>query len=242
MTTRKQPQNPHTLSIDIGGTGIKTLIIDNKGNALSERQRELTPKPTKPKVVMAVVKKMIDAQQSFHRVSVGFPGVVKQGVVKTAPNLGTKDWAGFELEQAIADYTKKPVRTMNDAELQGYGVIKGKGVEIVLTLGTGLGTALYVNGHVMPNLELAHHPLRRGKTYEQLVGDKALARKGKKKWRKEVNHIIEILALIFNYDILHIGGGNAAKLKGPFPENVDLFENVEGLAGGIGLWQDDHYL
>lgn len=240
MTKKKPTPVLHTLAIDIGGTGIKMLVIDSEGKALSERRRELTPKPSKPKAVMAVIEKMIDAQESFHRVSVGFPGVVKQGVVKTAPNLGTKDWAGFELVSAIADYTKKPVRLINDAELQGYGVIEGKGVEIVLTFGTGLGTALYVNGHVMPNLELAHHPLRSGKTYEQLVSDETLSRVGKKKWRKDVNLIIETLGLIFNYDILHIGGGNAAKLKGPFPDSVQLFENVEGLAGGIGLWRDDH--
>ena len=240
MTARKPTPTLHTLAIDIGGTGIKMLVIGSEGTALTERQRELTPKPPTPQAVMAVIREMIDAQEPFHRVSVGFPGVVKQGVVKTAPNLGTEDWAGFELVNAIADYTKKSVRLINDAELQGYGVITGKGVEIVLTLGTGLGTALYVNGHVLPNLELAHHPLRNSKTYEKLVSDKALSRVGKKKWRKEVGLIIETLRLIFNFDILHIGGGNATKLKGPFPSDVRLFDNVEGLAGGIGLWQDDH--
>jgi polyphosphate glucokinase len=92
----------------------------------------------------------------------------------------------------------------------------------------------------VPNLELAHHPLRKGKTYEQLVSDAELRRVGKKKWRKRVELVLTTLEPIFNYDKLHLGGGNTKKLKGPFAENVRLFENVEGLAGGIRLWQDDH--
>lgn len=249
MTARKTPTKKipqkreaalRTLTIDIGGTGIKMMPVDSQGQALAERQRQLTPKRPKPQAVLEVIQQMIDQQQPFDRVSVGFPGVVKQGVVKTAPNLGTKQWAGFELMAAIAGYTKKPVRVLNDAELQGYGVIEGKGVEIVLTLGTGLGTALYVNGDLMPNFEMAHHPLKGGKTYEQLVGARALARVGKKKWRQGVALVIATLEPIFNYDILHIGGGNAGKLKGPFAANVQLFENVEGLAGGVKLWQDTH--
>ena len=124
--------------------------------------------------------------------------------------------------------------------LQGYGVIDGKGVELVLTLGTGLGTALYVNGHLMPNLELGHHPLQAGKTYEQLVSNAELKKLGKKKWRTRVDLVIETLEPIFNYDTLHIGGGNARKLKEPLPDNVRLFDNVEALAGGVRLWRDEH--
>lgn len=242
MTVTAQRPEPasRTLTIDIGGTGIKLLPIDDEGKALADRHRELTPKPAKPEAVLDLIKTMIAAQEPFERVSVGFPGVVMHGVVKTAPNLGTKEWRGFDLRAAIADIVNKPVRVLNDAELQGYGVIDGKGVEIVLTLGTGLGTALYVNGHLMPNLELGHHPLRKKKTYEQLVSDAELKRVGKKKWRKRVQLVIDTLEPIFNYDKLHIGGGNAKKLKGPFPDNVRLFDNVEGLAGGIRLWHDDH--
>ena len=229
-----------TLVIDIGGTGIKLLPVDDDGNELAERHRELTPKPSTREAVLAVIKEMVSKQEPFDRVSVGFPGVVKRGVVKTAPNLGSKAWRGFDLASAIAEFADKPVRVLNDAELQGYGVIQGKGVEIVLTLGTGLGTGLYVNGHLMPNLELAHHPLRKGRTYEQLVSDAELKRVGKQKWRKRVALVIATLEPIFNYDKLHIGGGNARKLKGPLPDSVRLFDNVEGLAGGIRLWQDDH--
>ena len=227
-----------TLTIDIGGTGIKLLPIDNEGQALAERHRELTPKPSDPDGVLALIGEMIKAQQPFDRVSVGFPGVVVRGVVRTAPNLGTEAWRGFDLRGAIAKLSGKPTRVANDAELQGYGVIEGKGVELVLTLGTGLGTGLYVNGHLVPNLELAHHPLVKGKTYEDLVRDSERKRVGKKKWRKRVELVFETLEPIFNYDILHVGGGNAKHLKEPLPENVRLFTNVSGMTGGIRLWDD----
>lgn len=228
-----------TLTIDIGGTGIKLLPINDDGEALADRHRELTPKPSTPDAVIALIATMAGAQEPYDRVSVGFPGVVQHGVVKTAPNLGTEAWKGFNLALAITEVCGKPARVLNDAELQGYGVIEGKGVEIVLTLGTGLGSGLYVNGHLVPNLELGHHPLKKGKSYEDLVSDAELDRVGKKKWRKRVQLIIDTLERIFNYDTLHIGGGNAKKLKGPFPSNVHLFENVDGLAGGVRPWQDD---
>ena len=228
-----------TLTIDIGGTGIKLLPIDDAGRALALRHRELTPKPSTPDAVMAVIREMVAAQEPFDRVSAGFPGVVRHGVIDTAPNLGTPQWKGFDLQNALTEVCGKPTRVLNDAELQGYGVINAKGVELVLTLGTGLGAGLYINGHLVPNLELGHHPLRNGKTYEELVSDAELERIGKKEWRKRVAFVIETLDRIFNYDSLHIGGGNAKKLKGPFPDNVCLFQNVDGLAGGVRPWQID---
>jgi polyphosphate glucokinase len=179
---------------------------------------------------------MVGRHPVFQRASVGFPGVVKSGVVHTAPNLGTDLWAGHALEKAVSRITHVPVRAINDAELQGYGVITGVGVEMVLTLGTGLGTALYVDGRLVPNLELGHHPLRRDATYEDVVNGRALRRIGKKRWRRRVDFVIDTLARIFNYDRLHIGGGNARHLAGTLPEHVRVFEGAEGLAGGIRLW------
>jgi len=227
-----------TLTIDIGGTGVKMLLIDAQGRAFSERSRELTPKPSTPEAVIAVIRRMLDAQGPYDRVSVGFPGVVR-GVVRTAPNLGTRKWKNFDLQGAIQQATGKPTRAINDADLQGYGVITGSGVELVLTLGTGLGSGLYVNGQLVPNLELAHHPFRSGKTYEDLVSNKELQKIGKKKWVKRVLEMIEQLDPIFNYDALHLGGGNARHLKGALPPRVRIFENVEGLAGGVRLWRDE---
>ena len=227
-----------TLTIDIGGTGIKTLLLDVAGQPIGERVRELTPKPSTPANVLAVIERMIATKKPFDRVSVGFPGVVVRGVVRTANNLGTKQWRDYDLQTAIAAMTSKPTRVINDADLLGYGVIEGKGVELVLTFGTGLGSALYVDGHLFPNLELAHHPTLKGKTYEELTSDKQLKRIGKRAWRKRVAKILEVLEPVFNYDVLHSGGGNAAALKPPLPSRVRIFGAVAGMTGGIRLWAD----
>lgn len=227
-----------TLTIDIGGTGLKMLPVDAAGQPLADRHRELTPKPATPDAVLETLKEMIRSQEPFDRVSVGFPGVVMHGIVKTAPNLGTEDWSGFDLATALATATGKPTRVINDAELQGYGVIEARGVEMVLTLGTGLGSALYIDGHLVPNLELGHHPLKADKSYEELVGEAALDEIGKKRWRKRVEYVLVTIQRIFNCDLIHIGGGNAKKLKPPLPDNVRLFQNVHGLRGGVRLWSE----
>lgn len=227
-----------TLTIDIGGTGLKMIRLDARGEAVGERQRELTPDPRTPKDVLRVLEAMIARQEPFDRVSVGFPGVVAHGVVKTAPNLGTKDWAGFDLGAAITSLTDRPTRVVNDAELQGFGVIEGKGVEMVLTLGTGLGSALYTDGHLVANLELGHHPLRKGKTYEEHVSDAELERIGKKKWRKRVKRVVDTIQPIFNPDRIYVGGGNARKLGDTLPPGVVRFDNVTGMEGGVALWGD----
>lgn len=230
---------PITLTIDIGGTGTKTVRLDAKGNAIDERHRELTPSPATPNAVLAVIAQMLAKEGPFDRVSVGFPGVVKRGVVHTAPNLGTDAWADFDLQAALAAVTGKPTRVMNDAELQGFGVIEGRGVEIVLTFGTGLGTALYVDGRLVPNLELGHHTLYKDKSYEDLVRNDELQRIGKKKWRKRVDLVLKTLLPIFNYDKLYIGGGNTKKIQDPLPKNVERFVNVQGMQGGAALWANE---
>lgn len=227
-----------TLTIDIGGTGIKMIPTDVAGRPLAERARELTPSPAAPAAVMAVVEGMLSAQAPYDRVSVGFPGVVVRGKVLTAPNLGTEHWSGFDLQGAIRTLTGKPTRVLNDADLQGYGVIHGKGVELVLTLGTGLGTALYVNGHLVPNLELGHHPFQKGATYEDRVSNAERQRIGNKRWLERVAEVFAQLEPIFNYDRLFVGGGNAKRLD-ELPAKVHFFENVEGLAGGVRLWEDE---
>jgi polyphosphate glucokinase len=227
-----------TLAIDVGGTGIKMLVLDAAGEPINERARELTPKPATPKAVLAVIAKMITAQPRFDRVSVGFPGVVIGGVVHTAPNLHDKAWRGQAFQRELEALTGAPVRVINDADLQGYGVIDRKGVELVLTLGTGLGSALFVNGHLVSNLELGHHPFEKGKTYEERVSDAVMKRIGKKEWNKRVKAALDQLQPIFNPDKLHIGGGNATHLKFKLPPNVQLFTNVDGMTGGTRLWDD----
>src|SRR5438094_3299061 len=176
-----------TLAVDIGGTGLKLALLDEKGQMVGKRVRTPTPpKPVSPKLLIEKLAECAAQVPKFDRVSVGFPGAVRRGQILTAPNLGTEVWAGFDLQSALADLWKKPVRVMNDADVQGFGAIKGNGVEMVLTLGTGFGTAIFDNGRIMPHLELAHHPIRGNKTYDEYVGNAALHRTGRSKWNKRV--------------------------------------------------------
>lgn len=225
-----------TLAIDIGGTGLKMLRIDSKGKALGERMKELTPRPATPKSVMKCLKSMFGKIDKFDRVSVGFPGVVQKGIVRTAPNLD-EGWKDFDLEKALAKLLKKPVRVANDADIQGYGLVSGKGVEMVITLGTGMGSALFVDGLLVPNLELGHHPFRGKKTYEDLLSKKAFEKKGSKKWNTHVQEAISLMRRIFNFDRLYIGGGNAEKIHFKPSSDVILAHNIAGLLGGLKLWQ-----
>ena len=226
-----------TLCIDIGGTGIKMLTLDEHHDGASERQRERTPHPARPEAVLRVIGEMATAAPPFDRVSVGFPGVVVRGVVHTAPNLGTKWWRDFELAKVVTELLDKPVLVINDADLQGYGVIQSRGVEMVLTLGTGLGAALFTEGQLVPNLELGHHPFKKNKTYEQRISDTERKRVGNKRWRRRVREMVDQLEPIFNFDRLYIGGGNARLLRDSLGSKVTLFDNAEALKGGSRPWQ-----
>jgi predicted TIM-barrel fold metal-dependent hydrolase len=229
-----------TLAVDIGGTGIKFAALDDSGRIVREPARVPTPpKPVAPEQVVHIVEETSAKLGEFDRVSVGFPGMVRGGKVLTAPNLGTELWANFDLQSELTKRLNKPVRVMNDADVQGYGAIEGKGVEMVLTLGTGAGTSLFDNGRILPHLELAHHPLRGSKTYDQYLGNAALALKGRKKWSKRVQRTIEVLRTVVNFDHLYLGGGNAKKLQMELPPDITIVPNTDGLTGGIRLWHDE---
>jgi polyphosphate glucokinase len=179
---------------------------------------------------------MADTLPPHRRVSVGFPGVVKNGVALTAPNLGNELWRGVPLEERLTELLQRPVRAINDADLQGLGVASGVGVELVLTLGTGMGAALFTDGALVPNLEMGHHPLRNGETYEDIVRDSELKRIGPVEWTARVLDAIEQLEPIFNYDMLHLGGGNVEHLQADLPDNARVFSLAEAMRGALKLW------
>ena len=232
----KHPHSRRTLAIDIGGTGTKAIILDEEGTPLTERSRLPTPQPATPKSILGVISKLAKSQRPFDRVSVGFPGVIRHGVVSTAPNLDPS-WSGFNLVLGLSRILDKPVRAANDADVQGFGAIKGQDIELVITLGTGFGSALFVDGKLVPNLEIGHHPFRNGKTYEEQLGDKALKKMGAKKWNRRLFKAIETLDRVLNFDYLYIGGGNSKKVRTPLPEKVALVSNAAGLLGGIAFWK-----
>jgi len=228
-----------TLAIDIGGTGLKALVLDARGEPLTERQRVETPRPATPEAIVSALVALVKPLSSvgFDRISVGFPGVVVGGATRTAPNLH-EGWKNFELRESLESRLKKPARVLNDAGVQGFGVIEGKGVEMVITLGTGMGCALYVDGKYVPNLELAHHPFRKGKTYEEYVGGRALEKVGKKAWNERVAKVLAQIDPIWNPRRIYVGGGNAKHVRIDLPSHVRITDNVAGLLGGIALWNE----
>jgi polyphosphate glucokinase len=238
-TAAKSPASElATLAIDIGGTGLKALLLAPDGTPTTERVRVETPHPATTTAVLDALVALVKPLTGYERVSVGFPGVVVDGVTHTAPNLDDS-WKGFDLAAELGRRLHRTVRVLNDAGVQGYGVITGHGVEMVLTLGTGLGCALYHDGVYVPNLELAHHPFRHGKTYEEYVGAKAMKKVGKKRWNKRVARVIAQVLPIWNPRALYLGGGNAKHLKIELPPEVTITSNTAGLLGGIALWKTE---
>ena len=230
------PSSAVTLSIDIGGSGIKAMLLNALGKPISERERILTPAVPTPQAVLRALETLRGRLASFDRVSVGFPGPVKRGVIFSAFNLHPR-WAQFPLQRELEKRWRKPVRVNNDAAVQGYGAIKGRGVELLLTLGTGMGSAIFTDGRLCPGLELGHHPWRE-KTYEDYLGRRGLDKYGKKQWNKRLQEAIAQTAATFNWDHLYLGGGNTKKISFKLPENVSIVSNQEGILGGVALWRD----
>ena len=231
---------PRTLAIDIGGSGIKAALLDTDGSIIGDRQRVPTPpKPVAPEALVGAIDQAVSPLGGFERVSVGFPGYVRDGRVLTAPNLGNEVLAGFDLQSELARHWGKPVRVLNDADVQGFGAIKGHGVEMVLTLGTGAGTSIFRDGEIIPHLELAHHPVSGDKTYDEYIGNTAREKKGKKAWGKRVAKVIDILRVVVRFDHLYLGGGNAKDVTFHLPPDVSIVPNTDGLTGGIRLWHEE---
>ena len=242
-TTEPAPlaAGPLTLAIDIGGTGLKASVLDADGNMVTPRVRVPTPHPSPPGIVLETLVKLVQPFPAYERVSVGFPGVVRKGKIVTAPNLGQDDWQGFDLAEALARHLNKSVKVKNDADLQGLGAIRGQGVEMVITLGTGFGTALFDDGFIAPHIELAHHPFRKGDTYEEQLGNAALEKVGRAKWNKRLQRAIATIRALTNFDTLFIGGGNAKRIDFELPHDVEVASNDDGMRGGIWLWRKDRH-
>jgi polyphosphate glucokinase len=236
--TKGDGGGPRTLAIDIGGTGLKASVLDAEGKMLHDRVRVETPVGKPPEGIVEALAGLVAPLPAYDRISVGFPGVVRDGRVRTAANLGHPAWIGFDLARALQKRLKKPTRVVNDADMQGLAAVKGKGVELVVTLGTGFGTALYLDGRLAPHLELAHHPFRKGESYEEQLGNAARKKAGAKKWNKRIQRAIDTLRLLIHFDHLYIGGGNAKKITFTPDADVTIISNEAGIKGGVALWRD----
>jgi polyphosphate glucokinase len=230
--------SPQTLAVDIGGTNIKASVLDKDGALVAERVRLPTPKPATPTAVIDDIAKLANQLPPFHRISAGFPGVIRSGIVKTAPNLGTDDWRNVHLIRELAARFNVPVRALNDAEVQGLGVVQGPGLECTITLGTGIGCALFRDRRLLLHLELGQH-LHGAETYDQHIGDGARRTLGNETWNKRMRAFLPVVLSLTACDRLYIGGGNARHLAFALPETVTIVSNSAGVTGGVRLWERD---
>jgi polyphosphate glucokinase len=226
-----------TLSVDIGGTRLKAAILDEEGEMVTERVRVRTPTPCPPEVLLTVLAELVSPLGAFDRVSVGFPGVVRHGRILTAVNLGPKEWTGFPLQEALLQQIGKPVRVINDADMQGLAAICGEGIEMVITLGTGVGCGLFSDGHLAPHLELGHLPFRKGETFEEQLGNRAFVDVGRRRWNRRLAKAIDWWRTLTSFDRLYLGGGNAREITFELPPDVVVVPNELGLKGGSRLWR-----
>jgi polyphosphate glucokinase len=218
-----------TLVVDIGGSGIKATVLNDLAKPVTERLRRESPASGMPGAVMDIIVALANELGDYERVAVGFPGVVINGVAMDAPNLA-KEWQGFNIAESLQGRLKKPVRVANDADVQGFGAIAGSGVELVVTLGTGVGTSLFVDGRLAPNLEIGNDKLR----------NSALQKVGKRRWNKRLIKFIKRLDETFHFKKLYIGGGNSREVDvSLLPPNVTIVSNLNGLVGGLALWRDE---
>lgn len=224
------------LSIDIGGSFIKAALLSATGELQTDYQSVETPILPAPKLLIAALKDLADKFPEYDKLSIGFPGYVKDGIVFTAPSLAPTKWHGIELQNLLCLEFECPVKVINDADMQGLGIASGKGFELVITLGTGLGSALLLNGVLLPHLELSQHPFLTNVIYDKYIGKKALEDEGEEKWNERIHKMIVVLRTVFNYDRLYIGGGNSGKINIELEKNIAIVSNEDGIKGGAKLW------
>ncbi|MEP7107348.1 MAG: ROK family protein [Ferruginibacter sp.] len=224
------------LSIDIGGSHIKATILNADGELKSGFKTADTPHLPGPDKLLAAIKDIVGKFPEYDKISIGFPGYVKEGIVFTAPSLAPKKWGVINFRKILQDEFNCPVAVVNDADMQGLGIVRGIGFEMVITLGTGLGSALFLNGNLLPHLELSQHPFTTNIIYDRYIGKKALKKVGVLNWNNRIQKVLLVLKTVFNYDHLYIGGGNSRKINFPLDKNISLVSNEDGIKGGAKLW------
>ena len=220
----KRARPRRILVIDVGGTHVKLMASGRK----QPRKFDSGPQMTAPKMVEQI--KELTTDWKYDAVSLGYPGLVVHGRIASEPHNLAAGWVGFDFTRSF----KKPVKIINDAAMQALGDYRG-GRMLFVGLGTGMGSAMIVDGDVEP-MELGHLPYKKGRSYEDYAGARGLLRLGKKKWKKHVLEIIGVLRAALEPDRVIIGGGNAKLLK-RLPDGVTIGDNAKAFAGGFRLWK-----
>ena len=245
--------HPYTLAVDCGGGGIKASVLDAAGTLHAPPVRVPTPYPLPPERLVETIAEIAGRLPHFERATVGMPGMIRHGVVVATPHYVTRSgprsavltelveaWSGCDVRELVESRLGVPTLVLNDAEVHGAGVVSGAGVELVLTLGTGLGSALFDGGRLAPHLELSHAPIRWGTTYDSYVGEPERARLGDAMWSRRVRRVVDGLRPVFRWDRLYLGGGNSRRIVPAVLErlggDVVVVPNEAGIVGGVRAW------
>jgi len=242
-----------TLTVDCGGTGIKASVLDKGGKVLIDFPYLKTPYPLSPSKLISIIDDFVKADNRIKRVTVGLPGMIRGGKVIVIhhyvnasgprgvvdPHL-KKAWYGFDMQTMLKKKIKLPTLVLNDAEVHASAVITGKGLETVLTFGTGLGSAIFSDGVIAPHLEISHATIRYGKSIDSWIGEQARRRLGNQLWSRRVKSLIQELYPMIIWDKLYIGGGNAQRISKSalksFDYKVKIIPNSAGVTGGVKAW------
>ncbi|MDO4665293.1 MAG: ROK family protein [Actinomycetaceae bacterium] len=245
---------PLTLTIDCGGGGIKSNVLDRRGTALGTSHRTPTPYPLPPTLLVDIVKDLASKHPSADRITLGMPGMIRHGIVietphyvcrsgprtRLAPGL-VEQWANFPMARVLSEELELPALVLNDAEVAGYGAITGTGTEMIITLGTGLGNAIFDGGRLAPHLELSRLPVKWGLSFDDYLGEHERLRLGESHWSRRVRRIVESLKLVVQWDRLFIGGGNSshitARARAGLGSEIVIVPNDAGVLGGVRAWE-----
>jgi polyphosphate glucokinase len=242
-----------TLSVDCGGLGIKASVLDSAGTMRIPPVRIATPYPLSPQRLVETIAELARTLPKADRATVGMPGMIRHGVVVATPHyinvagpLTRMDpqlkgqWDGFDMRRALSDALKIPTLVLNDAEVHGAGVVVGSGLEVALTLGTGLGCAVFDGGVLAPHMELSHASVRRATIYDDWIGEHERRNLGDSFWSRRVRTLVDELRPVFIWDRLYLGGGNARRIKDSvihkLGDDVVIVPNEAGIIGGVRAW------
>lgn len=243
-----------TLAVDCGGGGIKASVLDGQGTMVAPPKRTPTPYPLPPELLVQTIIDLAAQLPEAHRVTVGMPGMIRHGVVIATPHYITKDgprsrvlpelvekWDHFDMGQAVESALGIPTKVLNDAEVAGAGVITGRGLEMIITLGTGLGNAVFDGGQLSPHVEVSQGPIRWGLTYDDYIGEHERLRLGDVHWSRRVRRVVDGLRPMYMWDRLYLGGGNSKRIVPTYcdrlGEDVIIVPNDAGIIGGVRSWE-----
>ncbi|EEH64691.1 ROK family protein [Gleimia coleocanis DSM 15436] len=246
--------NQLTLAVDCGGGGIKASVLDAHGMMVTPAVRTPSPYPLPPELLVETIKYLASQLPDFDRITVGMPGMIRHGVVVATPHYITKDgprskvlpelvpqWQLFDMRKAVQDALGKPTLVLNDAEVAGAGAVTGTGLEMIITLGTGLGNAVFDGGCLAPHVEISQGPVRWGLTYDDYVGEHERLRLGDAHWSRRIRRVIAGLRPMYMWDRLYLGGGNSARItpsiRAKLGDDVVIVPNDAGIRGGARAWE-----